>query len=88
MFFFVIDFSKTYDAYDLDLAQVQFFFKTSTIIEFESNPSLTWVTFFSNIGGLLGLCIGLSIVTVVELFWLGLKIVANLVKPRSVNHKN
>ena len=37
-----------------------------------------WIDFFSAIGGLLGLCIGLSIVTFVELFWLGFRIICNL----------
>ena len=32
------------------------------------------VDFLANVGGLLGLCIGLSIVTVVELVWLSIRI--------------
>jgi hypothetical protein len=44
------------------------------------------INFFSVIGGLLGLCIGMSIVTFVELFWLLLKmggIVVNKPRPGS-----
>jgi len=50
-------------------------------VEYQTYPSQTWIQFFSAIGGLLGLCIGLSIVTFVELFWLILRIGANLIKP-------
>jgi hypothetical protein len=32
------------------------------------------VDFLANVGGLLGLCIGLSIVTVVELVWLSIRV--------------
>ena len=69
--------NETYEAYDKDIAVVQVYFKTSTIIEFETQPSQDWVGFFSTIGGLLGLCIGLSIVTLVELCWLGFRILTN-----------
>jgi hypothetical protein len=50
-------------------------------MEYQTFPSQSWIDFFSAIGGLLGLCIGLSIVTFVELFWLVLCIGANLIKP-------
>jgi uncharacterized membrane protein len=61
---------------------LQIYFKTSTVLEYETFPSQTWIDFFSIIGGLLGLCIGMSIVTVVELFWLLLQIGAKVISPR------
>ena len=33
-----------------------------------------WVDYFANVGGLLGLCIGLSIVTIMELVWLCMRL--------------
>jgi hypothetical protein len=56
-------------------------------MEYQTFPSQSWIDFFSAIGGLLGLCIGLSIVTFVELFWLVLRIGATLIKPlgRQIN---
>jgi len=39
--------------------------------------SMTWVIFFSNIGGLLGLVLGMGIISVIELFWLALRIMAS-----------
>ena len=71
----------TYDAYKEDIAILQVYFKTSSVMEYETYPSQTWIDFFSIIGGLLGLCIGLSIVTVIELFWLLLRIGAKVVSP-------
>jgi hypothetical protein len=70
-----------YDAYEKDIAVLQIYFKTPTVMEYQTFPSQTWISFFSTIGGLLGLCIGLSIVTFIELFWLVLRIGANLIKP-------
>ena len=70
--------NETYDAYEKDIAMVQFYFMTSSVIEFKTSQSQGWIDFFSAIGGLLGLCIGLSIVTFVELFWLCFRIIRKL----------
>ena len=76
---------STYDAYEKDIAILQIYFKSPTIIEYGTFPSQTWIDFFSSIGGLLGLCIGLSIVTVIELFWLLLRIGAKIITPAKRN---
>jgi len=70
--------NETYDAYEKDIAIVQFYFMKSSVIEFETSPSQNWIDFFSAIGGLLGLCIGISIITFVELFWLCFRILRKL----------
>jgi hypothetical protein len=74
---------ETYDAYDQDLAVASFFFRKTSIIELNTDVSQTWIEFFSVIGGLLGLCIGMSIVTFIELFWLCCRIVKNSWKSTS-----
>ncbi len=79
-------FADTYDAYEKDIAMVQIYFKTSSIIEFGTSVSQTWIDYFSAIGGLLGLCIGLSILTLIELLWWFLIILGNLLSP-SKNRK-
>jgi len=66
--------SRKYDAFDEDLAVVNIFFDTSSIMEFRTKLRLGWVDFISSVGGLLGLCLGFSIVTVIELIWLFLKL--------------
>ena len=70
--------NETYDAYEKDIAIVQFYFLTSSVIEFKTSQSQSWIDYLSAVGGLLGLCIGLSIVTIVELFWLCLRILSKL----------
>ena len=37
--------------------------------------SMTWVDFFSNIGGLLGLVLGMGIISFIEIVWLALRLV-------------
>jgi hypothetical protein len=59
-----------YDAFSRDIAEVKIFFKTATAVEIERQPVMTWIDFFSNIGGLLGLVLGIGIVTLMELIWL------------------
>ena len=70
-----------YDAYEKDIAVLQIYFKSPTVMEYKTFPSQTWVGFFSTIGGLLGLCIGMSIITFVELFWLLFRVLDNCFKP-------
>jgi hypothetical protein len=69
----------TYDAYEKDIAILQLYFKSPTMMEYKTFPSQTWISFFSAIGGLLGLCIGMSIVTVIELVWLCITIASKMV---------
>ena len=57
-----------------DIAVLEVFFEATTAIQFSTYATQTWVDYFANVGGLLGLCIGLSIITLVELAWLGMKL--------------
>ena len=75
-------FNESYDAFEKDIALVQFYFKSASVQEFQTDVSQTWIDFFSAIGGLLGLCIGISIVTFVELFWLLFKVFSNAMTAR------
>ena len=36
--------------------------------------SMTWVDFLSNVGGLLGLALGMGIVSIIEIVWLALRL--------------
>jgi len=62
--------STSYDAFEKDIAILQVFFDTETIIKFETVPRLNWVGFISNVGGLLGLCLGFSIFSLIEMICL------------------
>ena len=61
---------KTYDAYEKDIGMVSFFFETTTAYEFYRVPKMTWSDFISQLGGMLGLCMGLSLVSIFEfVYW-------------------
>ena len=62
--------SRSYNAYEKDMAVLQVFFDSPSIFLYQSQPSQTWVIFISSIGGLLGFCLGISIVSFVEVAWL------------------
>ncbi len=59
-----------YDAYDRDIAILNVFFETPTVLEYTTQHSKTWFDFISAVGGNGGLFIGFSIVTILELLWL------------------
>ncbi len=67
---------ETYDAYDEDIAIVHIYFKKSTVFQMESAPKMTWIDYFSAVGGLMGLVLGMGIVSIIELIWLCFRIVA------------
>ena len=67
---------KTYDAYNKDIALVHINFRKATVIQMGSSKSMGWVDFFSNVGGILGLVLGMGIVSLIELFWLCLRLAA------------
>ena len=54
-----------YDAYEDDIAVVNFYFDTPTVFEYIRAPSMTWTGFLSQVGGLMGLCLGFRYCTVV-----------------------
>ena len=58
----------------LRFALVQIFFSKSTVFQMGSQPRQTWIDYFSNVGGLLGLVLGMGIVSFIELIWLCLRV--------------
>ena len=58
----------------IGLLYVQVLFEPSAVFLFGSDTSQTWIDFFSTVGGLMGICISVSVVTCVELFWLVLQL--------------
>ena len=67
---------KTYDAYEKDIALVQVFFRKSTMFQMGKQPRMTWIDYFSTVGGLLGLVLGMGIISFIELFWVCLRMAA------------
>ena len=71
--------NQGYDAYEKDIAMVTFFFESSNALEFFRQPKTSVIEFISQFGGLLGLCMGFSFISVVELiYWMTLKFFRNL----------
>ena len=69
-----------YDAYEKDISAVTFFFESNTAFEFERNLRMTWIDLVSQIGGLLGLCLGFSLVSLVELvYWFTIRMAKNVI---------
>jgi amiloride-sensitive sodium channel len=72
---------REYDAYDSDIAMLNIYFDAVSVMQFGTQESQGWIDFFSNVGGLLGLCIGLSIITIIELIWLCCRLIGNHFRP-------
>ena len=69
----------TYDAYEKDIAMVTFYFESPTLLEYLREHRMTLIQFISQMGGLLGLCIGLSFISVIEIFyWFIIRFIRNL----------
>ena len=68
-----------YDAYEKDIATVTFFFESSNSFEFLRQPKTTMIEYISQVGGLLGLCLGFSFISCIEIiYWLTFKLFRKL----------
>ena len=72
--------APTYDAYEKDIATVTFYFESPTLFEYMKEQRMTLLEFISQMGGLLGLCIGFSFISGIEiLYWFIIRFLRNLV---------
>ena len=67
---FITDSVLEYDAFDKDIAILNVFFETPTVLEYTTKHSITWFDFIAAAGGIGGLFIGFSIVTILEIIYL------------------
>lgn len=59
-----------YDAYEKDIATVHFFFESSTVFQYTRTSRMGPVEYISQVGGLLGLCLGFSFCSAIEIvYW-------------------
>lgn len=70
----------SYDAFEKDISMLQVFFDSVAVIKFETVPRLNWVNFISNIGGLMGLCLGFNVFTLIEVISLMFEIFKYVLK--------
>jgi hypothetical protein len=61
--------SRFYESYEKDIARVEIYFKSPTLTEIHREPTMTWIGFFANLGGLFGLVLGMGIIFLFELLW-------------------
>ena len=58
---------------------VTFFFESSTVFEYSREDRMTVIQYISQVGGLMGLCIGFSFISAAELFyWFTIRYIRNL----------
>lgn len=70
---------RSYDAYTEDIATVSFFFDKSTVFQYKRKATMTMTQFISQVGGLLGLCLGFSIASLLEMiYWFGFRFWFNI----------
>merc|ERR1719192_1323804 len=68
-----------YNAFDKDIAVVHFFFQEPSVFQFKRAQSMTWIGFISQMGGLLGLFLGFSLISGIELlYWFSMRLVHRL----------
>ena len=71
--------ASTYDAYQKDIAMVTFFFESTTIFQYSRQVKMTPVQYISQMGGLLGLCLGFSLISLIEMiYWFTIRYAKNM----------
>ena len=72
-----------YDAYINDIAIVSFYFDKPTVMVYDRDQRMTMIDYISQMGGLLGLGIGCSFISIIELlYWLTIRLARNLSNPK------
>ena len=68
-----------YDAYTNDIAIVNFYFDKSTVLLYKRDQRMTTIDYISQMGGLLGLGIGMSFLSIIEiLYWMTIRLGRNI----------
>ena len=74
-----MDGNPTYNAYEKDIAMVNFYFDKSSILQYIRQERMTKVDYISQIGGLLGLFMGISFISGIELiYWATFRLTRNM----------
>ena len=71
--------SPTYDAFEKDIGILNFFFRKDNILRYGKKNRLTSFDFLAQIGGSIGLAMGISIISFVEIiYWLIFRLFRNI----------
>ena len=80
--------NKNYNAFEKDIAIVNFYFDQSSIVQFRRSLRMTMTDYISQMGGLLGLGIGFSFVSAVEIiYWVTIRLFRNISDSNKVRSK-
>ena len=80
--------NPTYDAFENDIAIVNFYFDKSTVLEFKRDQRMKLEDYISQMGGLIGLGIGFSFISAVEIiYWITIRLFHNISSLGKVNSK-
>ena len=58
-----------YNAFNKDIAKVQVYFDSATQEKIQRSSRMNWTDFFSNIGGIYGLFLGMGLISLAEIVW-------------------
>ena len=73
---FLTELVEMQDAFVTDVAVVELFYQRPTALVMGSQLTMTWIDYFATVGGLLGLMLGMGLVSFIEIIWLFLRILA------------
>jgi hypothetical protein len=73
---FLTELVEMQDAFVTDVAVVELFYQRPTALVMGSQLAMTWIDYFATVGGLLGLMLGMGLVSFIEIIWLFLRILA------------
>ena len=69
----------SYDAFEKDIAVVNFYFAKPTVVQYKRIGRLSWIEYLCQIGGILGLALGASIISGVEfIYWITIRLIRNM----------
>ena len=74
--------SPTYDAYEKDIAIVNFYFGKSTFWQFQRAENMTLADYIAQLGGFLGLFLGFSFISAIEIiYWFTMRLMREIEIP-------
>ena len=66
---------ESYNAFQKDISVATFYFPRHTALELVKTPKMSMVDFLSQVGGIIGLCVGISLISFIEIiYWLSVKL--------------
>jgi hypothetical protein len=72
-----------YRAVEKDIAIVQIYFQNAYATQIQRSRTMGWIDYFSNVGGIFGLVLGMGMISIVELVWLAIQYLEQLIPPKN-----